>query len=44
MAPCPGTLKINCDGAFEDQLSLGTAAFALRDLVGALVVVDVVSF
>ena len=37
MAPCPGLLKINCDGAYSDNLKLGIAAFVVRDHIGALV-------
>lgn len=36
-APCLGALKINCDGAYSDNLKLGLAAFAIRDYIGALV-------
>ena len=36
-APCPGMVKINCDGAFSKNLNLGVAAFVVRDHTGALV-------
>ena len=36
-APCPGMVKINCDGAFSENLHLGVAAFVVRDHTSALI-------
>lgn len=31
-APCPGSSKINCDGAVSDKFNVGSAAFIVRDI------------
>lgn len=35
--PCPSVLKLNCDGAFFERILIGSAAFIVRNTIGALV-------
>lgn len=36
-APFPGSVKINCDGAFVVNIQMGSAAYVVKDHMGSLI-------